>query len=214
MHKIFVTATNTDIGKTHTSKLLLRHYASCGYRVGALKPIETGVTSTPTDGSTLLALAQSLNPSLNHLHVDDIVPIQLHLPAAPFVANDAQNIDLNPIKQALEMLEPLCDIVIIEGAGGLMVPIDTTTMMIDLVKYSQAKTLLVSHCRLGCINDTLLNLRLLQEHNIPYVLAFNCKEAELEQFEKISQPYFDTCCNPYYLLNSDLTPLSDCLLRF
>ena len=214
MHKIFVSATNTDIGKTYASKLLLRHYASYGYRVGALKPIETGVSAIPQDGQALLSLAQQLNPKLNHLEVNDIVPIQLKLPAAPFVANHAQDIDLTPITRALMALEPFCDIVIIEGAGGLLVPIDARTMLIDLITLCQAKTLLISHCHLGCINDTLLNLRLLQAYNITPALAFNCKEQDLEHFQKISQPYFDAHCKPYYLLKHDIKALGDTLLEF
>ncbi len=214
MQTIFVTATNTDIGKTYATKLLLQQYASSGYRVGVLKPIETGVTTVPQDGSELLALVQELNPLLRHLHVNDIVPLRFHLPAAPFVANQGQNIDLTPIQTALQMLEPFCDIVIIEGAGGLLVPIDANTMILDLITYCRATALLISHCRLGCINDTLLNMRLLDTHALPYSVAFNCKEDESEHFKQVSQPYFDAHCRPYYLLNTDLKALAESLLEF
>ncbi len=213
MQKIFVTATNTDIGKTYATKQLLQQYASLGYRVGVLKPIETGVTATPQDGSALLALAQQLNPLLRHLHVNDIVPIQFTLPAAPFVANQGEPIDLSPVKTALQKLDSLCDIVLIEGAGGVMVPIDATTLTVDLIAYCNANALLVSHCRLGCINDTLLTVRLLQERAITHTLAFNCKEGELAHFKQVSQPYFDAHCRPYYLLESDLEQLAESLLQ-
>ncbi len=214
MQTIFVTATNTDIGKTYATKLLLQQYASFGYRVGVLKPIETGVTTLPQDGSELLALAQQLNPLLRHLHVNDIVPIQFSLPAAPFVANQGRNINLTPIHDALQQLKPLCDIVIIEGAGGLLVPIDDTTMILDLITYCNATALLVSHCRLGCINDTLVNMRLLDAHALTYSVALNCKEGELEHFKQVSQPYFDAHCQPYYLLNTDVKALAESLLKF
>ncbi len=215
MQRIFVTATNTDIGKTYAVKLLLQQYASRGYRVGVIKPIETGVITVASDGSELLALAQQLNPLLSRLHVNDIVPMQFTLPAAPFVANRGKKIDLSPIQTALQKLEPLCDIVIIEGAGGLLVPIDANTMIVDLIAYCNApNVLLVSHCRLGCINDTLLTMRLLREHTTTCTLAFNCKEEELTSFQHVSQPYFDAHCKPYYLLENDLAAIAESLLEF
>ncbi len=211
MIKIFVTATNTDIGKTYTSKLLLKEFASRGYRVSAFKPIETGVVSLPPDGQELFELSQSLNPELTHLHVNDIVPIQFSLAAAPFIANSAKDIDLLAIDAALKKLELLCDIVIIEGAGGLMVPIDSHLMMIDLIEHFNAKTLLVSHCNLGCINDTLLSLNLLKQRRIPHIFTLNCKHGTA--FETISKPYFDAKFTPYYILENDLTTIVDALLN-
>jgi len=86
-------------------------------------------------------------------------------------------------------LEKLSDILIIEGAGGLYVPIDDTTMMIDLIKHLNAKALLVTHCSLGCINDTLLSEKALKDKNIKYLTAFNCREND-ESFEVVSEPYF------------------------
>ena len=78
---------------------------------------------------------------------------------------------------------------IIEGAGGLYVPIDAKTMMIDLIKYLKATTLLVTHCSLGCINDTLLSSKALLDKNIPHTIAFNCRGTD-KSFEEISAPYF------------------------
>ncbi len=212
MIKIFVTATNTDIGKTYASKLVLKELALRGYRVAAFKPIETGVITTPLDGQELFELSQSLNSELSHLHVNDIVPIQFSLPAAPFIANAAKDINLNSIDTALSKLEPLCDIVIIEGAGGLMVPIDSHLMMIDLIEHFNAKTLLVSHCNLGCINDTLLSLNLLKQRRIAHIFTLNCKNGTTA-FETISKPYFDAKFTPYYILENDLKTIVDALLN-
>lgn len=212
MLKLCVTATNTDIGKTYTTKLLLKALAIRGYRVCAFKPIETGVVSTPLDGTALLTLSQELNPQLRHLNVDDIVPLQFTLPAAPFIANNACDIDLEIIDTALSKLEPFCDIVIIEGAGGLMVPIDSQLMMIDMIQHFNAKTVLVSHCNLGCINDTLLSLNVLQQYHVKHVLALNCQNAT-ENFNIISKPYFEAKLTPYYLIESQLKTLVDALLK-
>ncbi len=211
MIKIFVTATNTDIGKTYVTKLLLKELSSRGYRVAAFKPIETGVSENPLDGSELLKLSQSLNPELSNLHVDDIVPIQFSLPAAPYIANSAKDIDLKTIDTALKKFESLCDILIIEGAGGLLVPIDSKFMMIDLIKHFDAKTLLVSHCNLGCINDTLLSLNLLQQYNISHTFTLNCRD-DNNSFETVSKPYFDDSFSELFILNTNLKALVDKLL--
>ncbi|MEA2112074.1 MAG: dethiobiotin synthase [Campylobacterota bacterium] len=211
MIKIFVTATNTDIGKTYVTKLLLKELSRRGFRIAAFKPIETGVTNAPLDGTELLTLSQSLNQELENLHVDDIVPIQFSLPAAPYIANDAKDIDLNTIDNAVKKFEKLCDILIIEGAGGLLVPIDSKLMMVDLIKHFNAKTLLVSHCNLGCINDTLLSLNLLQQYNIPHTFTLNCRENN-DSFKTVSKPYFDTKFSDLFIFNTDIKDLVDKLL--
>ena len=63
MSRIFITATNTDIGKTYASKLLIQTYSALGYSVGVIKPIETGVVDAPLDGSELLYEVQKYNKS-------------------------------------------------------------------------------------------------------------------------------------------------------
>ena len=188
--RIFVTATNTDIGKTYTTKLLLKEFAAHGIKVGVIKPIETGVIDgIAPDGQELLKCVQDLNPAFKNLTVEDIVPIRYELPAAPFIASNNSLLELKKIDTAIEKLEELCDLLIIEGAGGLYVPIDGNTMMIDLIKYFKAKTLLVTHCSLGCINDTLLSSKALLDKKIPHAIAFNCREKD-SSFKDISQPYF------------------------
>ena len=184
-------ATNTDIGKTYTSKLLLKEYASAGLRVGVIKPLETGVLNgVYPDGDELLMLVQELNPEFKDIRVEDIVPISYELPAAPFIASDNAPLDLVKLNAAVSKLERLCDILIIEGAGGLYVPIDGNIMVIDLIKYFKASALLVTHCSLGCINDTLLSSKALLDKGIAHTIAFNCRESDTS-FERVSKPYFD-----------------------
>ncbi|MEA2099518.1 MAG: dethiobiotin synthase [Campylobacterota bacterium] len=188
--RIFVTATNTDIGKTYTTKLLLKEFADAGNRVGVIKLIETGVIDGyAPDGEELLKCVKELNSEFKNLSVSDIVPITYELPAAPFVSSNNKALDIQVLNKAIARLEKLCDILIIEGAGGLYVPIDGNTMMIDLIKYYKASTLLVTHCSLGCINDTLLSSKALLDKKIPHAIAFNCRESD-DSFSEISEPYF------------------------
>ena len=190
--RIFITATNTDIGKTYTTKLIIKQLASRGIRVGVIKPIETGVVDGKVlDGEELLACVRECNSAFEDLKVEDIVPIQYKLPAAPFVSSSNTPLDFNKLNAAVEKLEQLCDVLIIEGAGGLYVPIDGNTMIIDLIKYFNASALLVTHCSLGCINDTLLSSKALLDKKIPHAIAFNCR-AKDNGFQEISAPYFET----------------------
>jgi len=209
--RIFISATNTDIGKSYTTKKMLQHYASLGYRVGAFKPIETGVIDGyAPDGVMLLEQIKLLNPALKTFTLDDIVPIQYELPAAPFVASNNTPLDLQKIHNRLKKLEALCDIVLIEGAGGLLVPIDEKMMMIDLAEYFEATVLLVTHCSLGCINDTLLSERVLQERKLNYQCVFNCRVND-SSFASVSEPYFLKTGKKVLKVSDDIDTLCELL---
>ena len=209
--RIFVTATNTDIGKTYTTVKLLEEYASRGLRVGAIKPVETGVVDgVYLDGNLLLETLQRLNPAFKELCVQDIVPLSYELPAAPYIASRGKPFDFALVDAAIEKLEELCDVLIIEGAGGLYVPVDGSFMIIDLIAYYNATPLLVTHCSLGCINDTLLSLQSLKNKSFMPIFAFNCREGD-DSFAIISEPFFLN--NKYDVLkvNEDIDTICDLL---
>jgi dethiobiotin synthetase len=188
--RIFITATNTGIGKTYTTLKLMHTFTEMGLRVGVVKPVETGVKDGKyPDGDLLLATLKKLNPACSDLSVEDVVPLSYELPAAPYVASGGAMFDFTKVTNALDKMDALCDILLIEGAGGVMVPVDYSFMMIDLIDFFRANALLVTHCSLGCINDTLLSFQALQDKNIATVVAFNCREDE-EDFTLRSEPYF------------------------
>ncbi len=209
--RIFVTATNTDIGKTYTTRLLIDAYSRMGLRVGVFKPIETGVSDIPQDGKALWEAACLHNPALRSLSLEEIVPIRFPLPAAPYVAGGAHPIPMERLDAALEIIESRCDVVLIEGAGGLFVPIDRETMMIDLPRRFGAVTFLVTHCRLGCINDTLLNLKALEDTRLSYVWGFNCRDED-RSFEQTSLPYFADHFENLYVIDRDIDAIARTLL--
>ncbi len=187
--RIFITATNTDIGKTYATSLLLEEFASQGFKVGVFKPIETGVENEPLDGKKLFELAKRLNPELASLKLDTIVPYQFRLPAAPYVAKGDQKIDLNYIQSRLEQIEKYCDVVLIEGAGGLMVPVEEDLYMVDFISFFNTSVLLICPSRLGSINDTLLSRFLLESKKIPYTWAINLY-ADRDSFEQVTAPFY------------------------
>jgi dethiobiotin synthetase len=132
------------------------------------------------------------------------------LAAAPFVASNNTPLDLKRVERMIEDMEASCDVVIIEGAGGLYVPIDENYMMIDLISKLQAVALLVTHCSLGCINDTLLSKKALEERNIPHAVAFNCREND-ESFKIISEPYFLKTNQSVLKVDDDIVKICDVL---
>ncbi len=213
MKKIFVTATNTDIGKTYTTLKLLQQFAKEGLHVAAVKPIETGVKEVPQDGLKLLSMQQTLNPRLKELQMKHVTPVTFELPAAPFIASGGKEIDTSVIHEAIEYFEDKCDILLIEGAGGLYVPINKEYFMIDLIEELHVDaTLLVSHCSLGCINDTLLSLKALLHKGLPHTVAFNCKSsAQEEEFKLISKPFFDASGFALNMLQKDIRRIASIL---
>jgi len=186
---IFITATNTDIGKTFVTLKLIKELAKKGLHVGVFKPIETGVVDLPPDGKLLLEAAKQTNPNLKDFTCDDIVPFQYKLPAAPIVSKKDARIDFRALHIAYSKIANVSDIVLIEGAGGLMVPIEKDFYMYDFAKEFDAKVLLVTCSNLGCINDTLLNLRLLESLGLDYEWCVNIKDNEKE-FKQTTLPYY------------------------
>ena len=187
---IFITATNTNIGKTYTTLKLLDALSAKGLKVGVMKPIETGVVKEPLDATLLFETAKRLNPALEVLKMRDITPYQFELPAAPFVAKGRKKISLELLESAYAKIEALCDIVLIEGAGGLLVPIEEDLYMYDFIRLFHAKTLLVGHDQLGCINDVLLNLHLLDSLGVDdYEWCINFR-SERASFDEITLPFF------------------------
>ena len=188
----FITATNTDVGKSYASEVLLKKFAKTGKKVGYFKPIETGVIDKPIDGEKLLNITKQLNTNFN-LNIDDIVPYQFKLAASPFVAKNKTNIDINLIIQKAKHILNYCDILIVEGAGGLMVPIEKDYFMIDLIFEFQeklnSKTILISPSNLGSINDTMLSQKMLEKYNINYRWYINLYK-DKDSFNNITLPFY------------------------
>jgi dethiobiotin synthetase len=203
MQPLFITATGTNVGKTYTTLALIEALASKGLRVGVFKPIETGVTHSPPDATILLEACQKVNKDFRSFSPEDITAYTFTLPAAPFCADEEGIIDLRHILDRYEALSKKCDLLLVEGAGGLMVPITKEYMMINLIKELDAKTLLVTPSRLGCINDTLLSIMALESFGIDYDWCVNLHESK-ELFEKTTKPYYDAVFPHWWSLQEGL----------
>ena len=212
-HKpIFITATNTNIGKTYTTLKLIEELSKKGFKVGVFKPIETGVCDVPRDGNLLFETAKMYNPLLEKLKLKDVVPYQFEQPASPYVAKGKKKVSLVAIETAYLKIEALCDIVLIEGAGGLLTPIDDDFYMYDFIRLFNAKTLLVGHQNLGCINDILLSLHLLDSLGVDnYEWCVNFKE-DREDFDETTLPFFKKLFGRVLSVQDDMAEIAKSLI--
>lgn len=203
MPSLFITATGTNVGKTHTTLKLIEAYAKNGLKPGVYKPIETGVTDQPSDAKALLEACQKVNPNFLPLTPKEITAYTFSLPAAPFCADIEQKIESQKIVKKYNELSTLCDILLVEGAGGLFVPITKDYMMIDLAKELSCPILLVTPSRLGCINDTLLSMEALKSRNIDFDWCVNLHE-DKESFAKVTQPFYDAVFPEWWSVDKGL----------
>ena len=197
---LFVTATNTNIGKTYTTIKLIESFSKQGILVGVCKPLETGVEKEPLDAKLLLQTVQKYNSNFSSFEPKDITAYTFELPAAPFCADTNRTISIQTIKDKIIELQQLCDLLIVEGAGGLMVPITQNYKMIDLAKELNCKTLLVTPSKLGCINDTELSIEALKSKGIGFDWCVNLFE-DRDMFQKVTQPYYDAVYPNWWSLN-------------
>jgi len=200
---LFVTATNTNIGKTFVSLKMINHFSKQNISVGVCKPIETGVTQTPQDAQKLLHQVQQHNPHFQPLTPQEITAYTFPLPAAPFCADTQGHISIEQIQRKIRQLATLCDLLIVEGAGGLMVPITAQYTMVDLAQSMGMDILLVTPSKLGCINDTLLSIELLKSRDLPFEWCVNLHE-DKEHFATVTQPYYDHAFDQWWSVDSGL----------
>lgn len=208
---IFITATNTDVGKTFITEQLIDFYSKLNFRVGVIKPIETGVINNqPLDGNRLLSKVLSYNQNYN-FSISQVVPYQFELPASPFVAKKQSEININNILSKIKDLKKHCDILLIEGAGGLLVPINKNYFMIDLIKDLNVRTLLIAPSNLGSINDTLLSIEKLENSNIDFEWTINLHK-DKDTFSQITEPFYKDYFNDFYIFQENQTKLANGLI--
>ncbi|SFV64919.1 Dethiobiotin synthetase [hydrothermal vent metagenome] len=212
MRPIFISATNTDVGKTYTTLKLIKSFAKRGIKVGVCKPIETGVTTLPLDATELINECKKTNPNFKLLTPFDITAYTFSLPSAPFCADREKTIKIETILNKIDDLSKLCDILLIEGAGGLFVPIIHNYNMIDLAKDSNAFTLLVTPSRLGCINDTLLSIEALKQRGLDYDWCVNLHQ-DIDSFDEVTKPYYDLVVKEWWSVDSGLDNFVDNYLK-
>ncbi|MDL1964602.1 MAG: dethiobiotin synthase [Deltaproteobacteria bacterium] len=164
---IFVIGTDTGVGKTVLSLLLMQFFYANGCSPFYIKPIQTGCSDPYDKDSDAMFIYKHVKQLTNKDPADSIVYC-FREPKAPYFAsrNEGKTIVLRVIQDALDKMSQSQSPVIMEGAGGLLVPVNEETLMIDLVKMTGAKPIVAAHAGLGTINNTLLTIEALYKRDI------------------------------------------------
>lgn len=167
MKGYFVTGTDTGVGKTIVSAILINIFKAQGLRTGAMKPFETGCRRegdvlVPSDGMFLKDVAGMDEP------VNFVTPVCFEKPLAPMVAAELEGIEINieAVRKSYQYLRGRYDAIVVEGVGGLLVPIKRDYFVVDLIKEFGLPVIVVSRPILGTINHTLLTVNHLLRENI------------------------------------------------
>ena len=155
-HGIFITGTDTGVGKTIVSSALARLLMLHGQNVGVMKPITSGCAEV--DGRLVSEDAELLAWAAGIAVTDEVAPYLLREPLAPSAAaeHDGVRVDFGRIRDAYATLAAKHDVVIVEGAGGLMVPLSGGLLVADLVQQLSLPLLVVARPNLGTVNHSCL----------------------------------------------------------
>lgn len=155
---LFVTGTDTGVGKTVVACALIRGFVAQGLRVAGMKPVAAGdIVDTPdgrmNDDVARLRAACNVDAPL-----EEINPYCFDAPIAPHIAaaGEGRSIDLDVIMQRYTALAARADVVVVEGAGGFLVPLNEREDFSDLARRLDLPVVLVVGMRLGCLNHALL----------------------------------------------------------
>ena len=162
--RLFVTGTDTGVGKTVVSAALLHAFRAHGRRAVGMKPVASGCERAPEGwrNEDALALQAASDPRPPY---DDVNPYALPAPLAPEIAARDAGVDvqLGVLVSAFERLHPLADMVLVEGVGGWAAPLTATLDQRHLVQELRLPVVLVVGMRLGCINHARLSARAIQD---------------------------------------------------
>ena len=157
---LYITGTDTGIGKTVASAAWLNALRASGLRAVGMKPVASGCEATPHGwrNEDALALQAASRPTPPYA---DVNPYALPLPLAPELAarNAGVELALAPLIAAYGRLQASADVVVVEGVGGWAAPLSASLTQLDLVRALDLPVVLVVGLRLGCINHALLSAR-------------------------------------------------------
>ena len=178
----FVSGIDTGIGKTYATGYLAKLWNTQGQSTITQKLIQTGNVDVSEDiekHRDIMGIGW-----LPEDHEKLTMPEIFSYPASPHLATqlDGRDIDFDKIEKATQILQQRFDVVLLEGAGGLMVPLTTELLTIDYIEQKKLPVILVSSGRLGSINHTLLSLEALKQRGLSlYALAYNLNDESQDE---------------------------------
>ncbi len=163
MRGYFITGTDTDVGKTYVTALIARDLKSLGYRVGVYKPVASGCRRV--EGELVADDAVAVWEAAGRpATLDRVCPQRFEAPLAPYLAAETEKktIDRQLVVDGLDFWRERSDVVLVEGAGGLLAPFTKEERIVDFARTVGYPLIVVARNALGTINHTLLTLHAAQ----------------------------------------------------
>ena len=187
MQGYFITGTDTSVGKTVVTASLANLFKNRGENVGVMKPIETGVdpecSSSANSDAKFLIEVTGVQDAL-----EDVCPYRLKAPASPYQAARIEGKELDPEKllERFRALQSKHSMMLVEGIGGLLVPITQRYNVTDLALQMNLPLIIVSRIQIGTLNHTLLTINAARQHGLKVagVILNPVHEGELDTIEE------------------------------
>ena len=164
---LFITGTDTEVGKTVVARLIVRSLAASGVRVAVMKPVAAGsvMTAEGLRNDDAVGLMSDSNVVMPYATVN---PYCLAAPVSPHLAARAAGvtIELPRLQKSFAELSAAADYVIVEGAGGWFAPLNEQQFVADLAAALDLPVLLVVGLRLGCLNHALLSVAAIRQRGV------------------------------------------------
>jgi dethiobiotin synthetase len=168
MSAVFVTATGTDIGKTFVTAGVIRHIRASGGAIAAIKPIVSGFDPQAWQDSDPAVLLAALGRPVTLAEVEQISPWRFKAPLSPDMAGrrEGRTIQFRDVVEFCRNAAAQGRLLLIEGVGGIMVPLDERRTVLDLMSVLRAPVILVAGSYVGTISHTLTALEVMARRNL------------------------------------------------
>jgi dethiobiotin synthetase len=185
---IFIVGTDTGVGKTVLSLLLMQYFYATGYSPFYMKPIQTGCKNPQDTDSDARFIYRHVKPLVNKDPAESVIYC-FKKPKAPYFAarNEGKEIDIKTIQSVVAAKSALYSPVIMEAAGGLLVPVNEKLLVIDLISLTGTNPLIAARASLGTINHTLLTVEALMRRDIQPLGIVFIDAGELEPSPEMVQ---------------------------
>ena len=166
MTSLFVTGTDTDVGKTCITASIVSYLSKMNVNVGVMKPFASGYKAT-TD-----SVSDDVKILMKYSGVDDPIdlvnPYFFEIPTSPYDACKQLNleIEISKVVDSYKQLTSIHDVVIVEGIGGIMTPISKNYFVSDLISDLQMNTIIVTGSKVGTVNHLMLTYQHVKEKNL------------------------------------------------
>ena len=182
---VFITGTDTGVGKTFVAALLVRALKERGLRPGYVKSMATGVEGSVCEDVDFVRRYGAVDGELQ-----DLCPIRLKMPASPYAAAQAEGVEIEivDVLRAYKKCAETHDFTVVEGVGGLLVPITRDKTVLDLIRLLALPVLVVCRPGLGTVNHTLLTIQTLEGAGAETVGFVTCGERMERRPDRSAEP--------------------------